>query len=407
MSGTTKAVLAIVLLVVVGAVSVIALRSSGNRGFEVRVGAVDTRDLVATVTASGNIRARMQVDISSDIAARVQSLYVAEGQTVEQGDLLLELERTQFEAAVNRARAGLSQSQANAAQLRASLLRAQREYDRTRSLLARDSLLISRQQLEDAETNLQVAEANFEAAEFAVEQSQASLDEAQDRLDRTIFRAPMSGTVTRLNVEEGETVIVGTMNNPGSLILTIADLSVVEAVVRVDETDVPLLSLGDRAEVEIDAFPGELFTGRVTQIGNSAIQAPSQQAGVQQAVDFEVVITLDPAGTELRPDLSSTSEIITDTRDGAVAVPIIAVTVREIEGPGGQPVETEGVFTVSGDEVTFVPVELGIAGGEHFEVRSGLNPGDSVVAGPYQAIRQLQTGDLIRRTGVSESGSEG
>jgi HlyD family secretion protein len=248
-----------------------------------------------------------------------------------------------------------------------------------------------------------------------VEQAQAGVEEAQDRLDRTIFRAPMDGKVTRLNVEEGETVIVGTMNNPGSLVLSISDLSLIEAVVRVDETDVPLLALGDSAAVEIDAFPGRTFSGSVTEIGNSAIEAPSQQAGTQQAIDFEVVITLDPTDAGLRPDLSATADIVTETRNDAVSVPIIALTLREASDVGveveeGEDSEVEGVFLTAGDTVAFRRVEVGIAGDEYFEVLSGLQAGDTVVAGPYQAVRQLRTGDVIRRmqlgSGDGPGGSE-
>jgi HlyD family secretion protein len=228
-------------------------------------------------------------------------------------------------------------------------------------------------------------------------------------------------------VEEGETVIIGTMNNPGSLILTISDLGVVEVVVQVDETDVPELAVGDSADVKIDAFPGETFVGRVTEIGNSAIRPPtSQGAGSQQqaAIDFEVVITLDDPPVTLRPDLSATADIVTETRTNVITVPIIALTVRSktdtLPRPkpsffftfGGSPEEPpasalgsersrsedeiEGVFTVRESQVTFVPVQAGIAGDEYFEVISGVAPGDTVVAGPYTAIRQLRTEDRVR-----------
>ena len=403
--------MAVALVVVLGTAALVSLRANRSRGAEVRVAEIARRDLVSKVIASGNIRARVQVDMSSDISARVATMHVEEGQDVRRGDLLMELDRTRFEAGVSRARAGLSQARAQASQQEANLLRARREYERVTALQARDPLLVSQQQLDDAETNLRVAEANLEAARFAVEQAEASLEEAQDQLDKTIFRAPMDGKVTRLNVEVGETVVMGTMNNPGSLILSISDLSVVELVVRVDETDIPLLALGDSAEVEIDAFPDGSFSGRVTEIGNSAIQAPSQQSGAQQAIDFEVVITLDPTEVELRPDLSATAEIVTDMRTDAISVPIIAVTLRESaemgagggepepEGPaeGDPSSEVEGVFLMTGETVGFQPVELGIAGEEYFEVLSGLNPGDSVVAGPYQTIRQLRDGDPVRR----------
>ena len=303
----------------------------------------------------------------------------------------------------------LSQSRAAQAQQEANLLRAQRDLDRLLALRERDAMLVSQQQIDDAQTALEVARAQLESAEFGVSQNRAALEESADRLSKTIIRAPMDGKITRLNVEEGETVIIGTMNNPGSLILTISDLSVIEVVVQVDETDVPEISLGDSASVRIDAFPDREFTGRVTEIGNSAIRPPSQQtAGQQAAIDFEVVITLDPTDVDLRPDLSATADVVTASREDVLAVPIIAMTVREMpdsiaEGDRSEsgertttPADQEGAFVVRDGTVTFVPVTIGIAGQEYFEVLSGLVEGDTVVAGPYQRIRQLQDGDAVK-----------
>jgi HlyD family secretion protein len=407
MTGRQKLLVGIGVVAVLGTAAALSMTRGQSRGVEVRMETIERRDLEATVTASGNIRARRSVDISSDISARVASLEIKEGTDVEEGQVLLRLDRTQLEAARSRAEAGLSQARAQSAQQQANLLRATRDFERISSLWARDSLLVSRQQVDDQETNLEVARANAEAAEFAVDQARASLAEAEDRLSKTVFRAPMTGRVTRLSVEEGETVVVGTMNNPGSLVLTISDLSVVEVVVQVDETDVPKLTLGDSGRVQIDAFPGREFRGVVTEIGNSAIRPPGQQqTGQQQAVDFEVVLTLDSTDVQLRPDLSATAEIITEQRPGAMAVPIIALTVRQdtaatAEGStrttSGSASDVEGVFVVRDGVAEFRRVEVGIAGREYFEVLSGLDEGETVVAGPYQLIRQLRDGDPVRR----------
>ncbi len=342
------------------------------------------RDLVATVTVSGNVRARKAVDISADVMGRIIALNVEEGDDVSQGDVLLTIDPRQLEANVSRAQASLSQAQAQAAQQRANRLRSYRDNDRIAGLWARDSTLVSRQQVEDAATTLEVAQALFEASEFGVSQARAALEEVLDQLAKTIIRAPMSGKVTRLNVEAGETVVIGTMNNAGSLILTISDLSVVEAVMEVDETDVPEIALGDSAVVELDAFPNRTFAGRVTEIGNSAIRPPSQTAGTGQtaAIDFEVVITLDDSGVQLRPDLSATADIITAVRTSVVTIPIISLTVRSPdqdsiatpapdesssaqteERPRGpvarsqQAQEIEGVFVVRDGIAYFTPVD--------------------------------------------------
>ncbi len=415
METRNKVLIGVAAVVVLGAAAAMSLRQGNDRGLEVRVEAIDRQDLVEIVTASGNIRARRTVDISSDVSARVEALMIDEGDDVVEGQILLRLEQDQLQAALSRAEATLAQAEAGEAQQTANLLRAERDRDRLVSLRATDSLLVSRQEFDNAHTDVEIQTAMLESARFGVRQAQASVDEAEDRLSKTVFRAPMAGKVTRLNVEEGETVIIGTMNNPGSLVLTISDLSVIEVVVKVDETEVSEITLGDSASIRIDAFPDKSFSGRVTEIGNSAINPPSQQTGAQQAaIDFEVVLTLDGTDAPLRPDLSATADVIVESRADAIAVPIIALTVRDrsdVEALADEPDEVdglsdvEGVFLVSDGSVAFRPVEVGIAGQEYFEVLSGLSVGDSVVAGPYQRIRQLREGDAIQI--MDEDGSGG
>lgn len=406
----TKVMIGIGIAILLVSAAGLSMNGRRQQGIEVRVETVDTRDLVATVTASGNVRARRKVDISSDISARVAELLVDEGQDVEEGQILLRLDPTRYQAAVNRSRANLSQAQAQVAQSRANYLRAQREAERLDSLHAREPLLVSRQEVDNAQTDLEVQRSLLESSEFGVNQSGAALEEASDQLAKTIIRAPMAGRVTRLNVEEGETVIVGTMNNPGSLVLTVSDLSVMEVVLEVDETDVPEIALGDSATVDLDAFPDMDFPGVVTEIGNSAIRPPSQAAGTGQTptIDFEVVVTLDSPEVELRPDLSATAELITETRADQLSIPIITLTLREPESDGDEaenrngrsagevPDPVEGVFVVRDGRVTFTPVTVGIAGQEYFEVLSGLSLGDTVVSGPYQVVRTLEDGDDVR-----------
>ena len=441
MSSGRKILIGVLVVVVLGSATAISLVQGRDKGVEVRLEVVEQRELISTVTASGNIRARLAVDISADVMGRVIELNVEEGDDVSRGEILLRIDPSQLSAAVARAQAGLSQASAQVAQARANLVRADREHRRSADLQARDSTLVSPQQVEDTETTLEVNQSLFEAAEFGVSQAQAGLEEAQNQLAKTIIRAPISGKVTRLNVDAGETVVIGTMNNPGSLILTISDLSVVEAVMEVDETDIPQIALGDSAIVELDAFPNRQFAGQVTEIGNSAIVPPSTTAGTGQtaAIDFEVVITLDDPGILLRPDLSATADIVTATREKAIAIPIISLTVRVdeeegdgeaeteeeagdqgqaegLQGPmsrGRRALEIEGVFVVREGIAHFTPVEVGITGQEYFEVISGVQPGDTVVAGPYQRIRDLADGDAVKAMeGASTSsggpgGSEG
>jgi len=418
MSRGKKVLIGLGVVAVLAVAGGLSVRNARGGGPEVRVETVGKRDLEAVVTANGNIRARRSVDISADVMGRIVELNVDEGDDVAEGQVLLRIDATIASAAVNQGRATYSQMQAQAKQQEAGYLRAERDLERMRTLYQRDSLLVSRQQVEQADTDYEVARALFESARYGVESAQASLARAQEDLAKTTIRSPMAGKVTRLNVEQGETAVIGTMNNAGSLLLTISDLSVIEAVMEVDETDVPEIALGDSARIELDAFPDTLFTGRVTEIGNSAVRPPSQTAGTgqSQTIDFEVVITLDNPSAQLRPDLSATAEIITDLRMNVLAAPIIAVTVRDEDGgsldrgddtddeeTSSSDVEgVEGVFLLEGETVRFIPVELGIAGQDYFEITAGLEGGERIVSGPYQAVRTLRDGDQ-----VSERDEEG
>jgi HlyD family secretion protein len=421
MSRTGKVVLGVVVLAAVGgAASYQAFRT--ERGVEVRVDVVREREVVSTITATGQVRARRQVNISSDVMGRVTELLVAEGSEVQEGDVLLSIDPSQIRSAVARARATLSQAETQVTQQRANVVQAERDLARLRGIADLDSALVTRQSIEEAETRLEVQSALLRSSLFGAEQAQAGLDEAEDQLSRTTIRAPISGRVIRLNIEEGETAVVGTMNNPGSLLLTIGDLSAIEAVLSVDETDVPRIAVGDQALVELDAFPDKMFDATVTSIGNSAIQAAGQAAtgGAAASVDFEVVLTLINPPTELRPDLSATADIIVDRVASAVTVPIVSVTVApfdsteveeeeaeagpadEGEAPSGplarsmEPAPVEGVFLVRAGRAVWTPVVLGLTGQEHFEVLSGVSLGDSIVNGPYQAIQDLADGDEVR-----------
>jgi HlyD family secretion protein len=420
MSKGQKIGIGVGLLLTIVVLGGLAASGSSGKGVSVRTEKVGRRDLVSIVTASGKIEPKTKVEISADISGRVIQVAVEEGQTVQAGDLLLRIDPTQYEAALRRAEASVAQAQAQAAQARANVIQAQSALRRSEQLASGREQLISAADLEQARTQAQVTQAQAEAARFAVSQAQASVQEAREALRKTTIVAPMAGRVVRKNIEVGETAIVGTMNNPGTVLMTVADLSVMEATVKVDETDVPRISLGDSAAVRIDAFPDQLFSGRVTRIANSALQTAAAQAGTEQSVDFEVVITLDNPPTELRPDLSATADVVTDSKHNALAVPIIAVTVRDPDGKkfrqddaqdgpaavvqqaeaaskNRKDAEVSGVFVLQDDgKVKFVPVEVGITGDTYFEVVRGLKGGETVVSGSYQAIRDLEDGNPVR-----------
>ena len=402
------AALALVLIVVLTAAR------SGKKAVEVRMEQVQRRDLVATVTASGQVRPRTKVDLSSDITGKIVKVAVREGQMVTKGQFLLQIDAQQAEANVQRVEASLASSKAQMAQAQANLLQAQRSLERTAAIKKTNPTLISDEQIEQLRTAVDVNKALYESAKHSVDQSNASLRDARSSLGKTTIYAPMAGRVTRLNVENGETAIMGTLNKDAATLLTIADMSVLETKVKVDETDVAHISVGDSAVIQIDAFPDTTFIGRVTEISNSSVKgAVAAQNNADQAVDYEVTIQLLNTPAETRPDFSATAKIIWAAKKNVLSIPIIALTVRENEALSkgdtavglGKPKpkkevgkkDVEGVFVVGKDnKVTFREVKVGIAGEKHFEVLSGVKEGEKIVSGTYQAIRELKDGGLVR-----------
>ena len=391
------------IIFVVGLIAVSSAVGGGrDKAVAVRVGSVERRDLVASVTASGQVSPKRSVDISSDITGRIIAISVEEGDEVVSGQLLLRIDPTQYIAAVNRSEAVLASARASELQARANRDQALRASNRSRRLRETDSILISAEQLEIAETNYQVAEAVLEAQHHQVTQAQAALEQAMDERSKTVITAPMKGKITRLAVEVGEVALASTFSRETGLLMTISDLSVMQVDVQVDETDVVRLEFGDSAEVTIDAFPDTTFIGVITKISQSA-RIAAASAGADQAVDYDVEITLMNPPEQILPDLSATAKIITDVRSQVLSIPIIALTVREhtpisteVSPQDTTTVDTEGVFLIQDGTAQFRPVEIGIAGEEHFEVLSGLADDDSIVAGPFQTIRELGDSSQIR-----------
>jgi HlyD family secretion protein len=313
-------------------------------------------------------------------------------------------------------------------QAKANYDQAERTAKRAKEISTSSPNLISTEAVEQAQTSFEVAAANLNAANAQMAQNRATLQDARDQLAKTRLISPLDGRVTRLNVEVGEVAVPGTFSRETALLMTVADLSVILAKVQVDETDVVRLALGDSVRVTIDAFPDTAFVGRVTEISNSAqLTSTATAAGSSdRAVDFDVEITLTNPPADIRPDLSATAKIITDTRTQVPSVPIIALTVRQHEAvpnesvpattapaaapgdsaAGDKKQDTEGVFVVRGGIATFTPVKVGIAGEEFFEVLSGVQLGDSIVAGTYQTIRDLQDSTKVRAMKVPEPGAD-
>ncbi len=397
-----------ILVVLVLAVVLSTAARRGGRSVNVRLEAVSMRPLVATVTASGRITPKSAVDISADITGRIVAIPVKEGQMVTKGTLLLRIDPSQYEASVARAQAMMSSAEASALQARANRDQARRAFDRATALKQTAPNLVSDEQLEQAHTQYDVAEALATSADHQVGQARAGLREAQDLLSKTVLRSPIDGQVTRVAVEEGEVAVPGTFSRETGLLMTVSDLSVIIVKVQVDETDVVRLHLADSADVNIDAFPDTSFSGRVSKISQSAILAAAAAAAsgtTDRAVDYDVEVTLDRPPPDIRPDLSATAKIVTATRDSALTIPIIALTVREHTPMSTETApqdttkgkkDTEGVFVVQEGTAQFRPVKVGIAGEEYFEVLDGLRRGDTIVAGPYQTIRDLKDSSRVR-----------
>ena len=445
MSRSKKIVLALVVVLIGGAVVAANFYARRQTGVTVTAETVRNRDLEALVSASGKIQPQRQVNVSANTMGRVTRLAVEEGQRVRAGQFLLEIDPRSLEgqmqrgeASVAAAQSGLQQARTGVEQARANLELSQQNLKRQEDLwrdglTTREALDRARTEVTVRETDLKSREQEIQTREQQIKQEQAGLATTRYNLNQVIINAPMDGIVTRRNIEEGETAVVGTMNNAGTVLLTIADMSVIEAEVEVDETDIPAVTLGQEARVTIDAVPDRTFRGRVTEIGNSPTQATGTQNTAQQATNFTVVITLEEEVPDVRPGFTCTAEIVTGTRTAVVAVPIQALTVREMlfnekdelvheppprrasrfsfgsseepasttaaePPPGHTRKEIEGVFVVRDTVAVFVPVKVGIAGERYFEVLSGLSENDRVITGPFASVRELPDGGEVQIT---------
>jgi len=403
----------IAVVVVLGVLVMVNIRRDRANRTKVETETVVSRNIRAVVTASGSISPKRKVEVSASQMGTVVEVAVEEGDVVAKGDFLLRIDPVPYRQAVERLRAAVLSSKADVSLAEANQKQADQEYQRIANLREQD--LASPQKYLSAETDRDVAHARREAAVGILRQQEAALRNAEHDLELTTIRAPMSGVVVERNIEEGETAIVGTMNNPGTVLLTIADLSELEAEVEVDETDVVDLRVGMETKVSIDSYPDTTFLGSVTEIGNSAIRS----ATGTESVDFKVVVTLNDPIPGAKPGLSATADIIVASREQVLSVPIQSLTIRrteEEEEPDAEEIldddptqetdraEEEGVFVIRERTAYFTPVETGIAGDRYFEVLSGLEEGDVVVSGDFQAIRDLEDGDPVESLPKKKTG---
>src|SRR5688572_2741745 len=452
-----KIVIAVIVVLVLGAAVAANVYYRRETGITVTAEAIRARDLEALVSASGRIQPKKQVNISANRMGRVTRLAVEEGQRVKEGQFLLEIDPRQLEGQLQRSVAGVAAAESGLQGARLSVQQAEinLEQAQTSLELSRQDLkrqqdlwkgeLTTRESLERAQNEVTLRETDVKARqqdiksrqqeiqtrEQQIKQEQAGLSTTRYDLTQITITSPIDGIIVRRNIEEGETAVVGTMNNAGSNLLTVADMSVLEAEVEVDETDIPTVTLGQEARVTIDAVPDRTFRGRVTEIGNSPIQGNSAASTGRQATNFKVVITIEEEVPDVRPGFTCSAEIVTATRKGALSVPIQSLTVRErlydaagnmvpepkassggVEPtvdasteppPGHTRKETEGVFVVKEGRAVFTPVKIGVAGERYFELLSGPKAGDRVITGPFASVRTLDDDAPIKVTASSTS----
>ena len=453
MSKKAKVFIGIVVLGVLGAAVAVNMRGDRTPTTDVEVEAIKARQIVSIVEASGQIEPSVSVDISSDVIGRIVELGADEGDRVRRGQFLIQIDPAQYEQRAFRAEAVMQSAAARLDQARANLERARLEFERKERLYHRE--LVPKADFDQAKADLDVNRANLTAAEFDVNQTEASLEETRDSLSKCRILAPMDGIVIRKNAEVGETAISGTLNNAGSLLMTIADLSSMETEVEVDETDVVNIRIGQEAGIELDAFPDKVFTGEVIRIANSSVQGSQSIGSTQSAANYKVTVRLTEMPDTIRPGLSATARITTSVREDVLGVPIQSLTIREIDEeedaepeepePGvaladsrpatvdsrevplpeeGEEVanavstdadeeepedlDREGVFVIRDGIAVFVPVEVGIAGEKYFEVTGALQAGDEVVSGPFSALRNLKDGNAVKvKSEKDEDASDG
>ncbi len=414
---TRKHWIAIGVVVVVVVLVLINLKAKGGKELPVQVEEVSRKDLEMIISASGSIKPKRQIDISASSIGKVTKVAVKEGDYVEQGQFLLQIDPILLETTVDRLEAAVQSGKAGERQAKYQLKQYESDLERAERLFKQGYL--TDKEVDDAKTARDVGIANLEAAGQLVRQQEAQLSSARHNLQEVTIEAEMAGIVTRLNVEEGEIAIMGTLNNPGTVLMTVADLSTIEAEVEVDETEVVSIETGQSAKVTLDAFPDTSYAGIVTEVGNSPILSSSVSG--QQGVDFKVVITVTDTIPNVRPGLSADSEIIAARAENGLAIPIQSLTVRQkkdLKGAEAEPdsssadstavkeddkdSEIEGVFVVVDGKAEFRQIKIGVAGQTHFEVISGLEEGDKVVSGNFRAIRDLKDGQRVKVTTKAE-----
>jgi HlyD family secretion protein len=403
MSKTKKILIGSAVAVVLLIVLMGSLRGKDRNLPRVTTAKVEKADLVAKVTANGKIQARRKVDMSALVMGQIVNLAVKEGDQVQKGQLLLQIDKAQLaaQAAGREATLGAMRNDLDAAKSTAN--QAKRDYERAKQNY--DAHILPEADLQKARSALDTANANLAATEQRMRSTGADLAASQDSLSKTTVKAPLAGIVTALPIKEGEVTVIGTMNNQGTQLLTISDMSEVEAVMMVDETSVPQVKVGQKANLNVDAYPNRKFTGTVTEVGSSPIlkNDPDLLSLTQnsEAINFKVKIRLDQPPETIRPGFSVTAEIVTGRAEGTPAIPIQALVVRDVPkkdkkaASSGRPETEEGVYLVKSGKLEFKKVKSGLAGDLMIQVVDGPPVGAEIVTGPFKVLRQIKEGDRV------------
>tara|TARA_R110002153_G_scaffold192633_1_gene345923 strand:+ start:14252 stop:15472 length:1221 start_codon:yes stop_codon:yes gene_type:complete len=393
MKTSTKIITGVIILAIAGVVIFQLTKKEENKGIEVEIAKVELATIIQKVNATGKIQPKTKVNISADVSAKITKLEVKEGDWVEKGQFLLELDRERYIASMESEEANVRSAQGQAKLIMENLKQTKRVLERAKELVAKK--LDSQANLDIAEAAHQVELARHESALDRVEQTRGMLKQSKDALSKTTIYAPMSGTISKLNKELGEIAIGSQFQE--DVIMIIANLNDMEALVKVDENDIVSIALGQQAEIEVDALLGKKIVGQVSEIASSAVD--QQPGNNNQKTEFEVTISITSNVKELRPGMTASADIVTDTREQAVSVPLQSVTVRtaeqlKSEGKTYTPGEdgfVEVVFVVSNNKVEAKQVTTGIQGEASIEIIQGVSAGQDIVIGSYRAIsRELE-----------------
>ncbi len=399
MKTTTKIITSIIVLAIVGGAVFQLTKEEEKQGIEVETAKVELATIIQKVNATGKIQPKTQVNISADVSAKITKLEVKEGEWVEKGQFLVELDRERYVASLESAEANVRSAQGQAKLVMENLKQAKRVLDRAKELVAKK--LDSQATLDSAEAAYQVEVARHESALDQIEQTRGMLKQSKDALSKTTIYAPMSGTVSKLNKELGEIAIGSQFQE--DVIMIIANLNQMEALVKVDENDIVSIALGQQAEIEVDALLGKKINGSVSEIASSAVD--QQPGSNSQKTEFEVTISITSDVKELRPGMTASADVVTDTRENAVSVPLQSVTVRteeQLKADGKTYTAAEDgfvevVFVESNNKVTAKQVKTGIQGESLIEIVEGVEVGDNIVTGSYRAIsRELENGSDVK-----------